>query len=140
MDKIQKITACALLHKDRKIFLAKRSNLKKLFPGQFEIPGGHIEFGETLEEGLKRELHEEFGIEVELGNIVFAFTYLSYKNTAHSVEVDYLAMLKNSKQKIRLRPEEHTEYIWATKEEAQELLKDNPKVLEAVNKAFTYIR
>lgn len=139
MDQIQNITTCALLHKDGKIFLAKRSKNKKLFPGQFEIPGGHIEFGETLEAGLQRELKEELNIEVQLGPIIFAFTYLSYSNTAHSVEVDYLVTMKNPQQLIELVPTDHTEYRWVTEEEAQELLKDNPKVLEAVTRAFSHL-
>ncbi len=136
MNKIQKITACIFLHKDGKIFLAKRSNTKTLFPGQFEVPGGHIEFGETLEEGLKREIQEELDIEIQLGEIFNAFTYLSYNNTAHSVEVDYLATMKDPSQEIKLNREDHTEYKWVTQKQAQEILRDNLEVLKAINKAF----
>lgn len=136
MDKIQKITAVIFLHKDGKLFLCKRSNSKTLFPGQFEVPGGHIEFGETLEEGLKREIREELGIEINLGEIFNAFAYLSYNNTAHSVEADYLATMKAPNQEIKLNPEDHTEYKWVTQKEAQEILKDNTEVYKAANKFF----
>lgn len=136
MKKVQKITACVFLHKDGKLFLAKRSDSKTLFPGQFEVPGGHIEFGETIEDGLKREIREELHIEINLGEIFNAFTYLSYNNTAHSVEIDYIATMKNPNDQILLNIEDHTEYKWVTQTEAQEILSNNLEVLKAANKFF----
>ena len=46
--------------RDKDLFLAvKRNENDGLFPGAWEFPGGHLEAGETLKEGLKRELKEE---------------------------------------------------------------------------------
>ena len=56
--------------KDKDLFLAvKRNESDDLFPGAWEFPGGHLEKGETLKEGLKRELKEEIGISVALNEI-----------------------------------------------------------------------
>ncbi len=40
--------------------------------GSYDLPGGFVEIGETLEEGLKRELKEELGIEVQ--NLQYLFS------------------------------------------------------------------
>lgn len=59
---MKKVTAAIIIH-EGKVFIARRGPDCSL-PGAWEFPGGKIEAGETPEECLKRELHEEFNIEV----------------------------------------------------------------------------
>jgi ADP-ribose pyrophosphatase YjhB (NUDIX family) len=58
----QVITACAFIHQQfdgvEKVFLPRRALTKKFLPGVFELPGGHIDFGEDIVVGLKREIME----------------------------------------------------------------------------------
>lgn len=55
----QVITACAFIHQQfdgvEKLFWPKRADTKKFLPGVYELPGGHIGFGEELVQGLMRE-------------------------------------------------------------------------------------
>lgn len=58
------VVAAALINGQNEVLLAQRPAHKPL-PGQWEFPGGKIEPGETPEQALARELHEELGIKVE---------------------------------------------------------------------------
>jgi isopentenyldiphosphate isomerase len=52
-----------LIGKDQSIFLQKRATTKLVQPGKWDTAvGGHISYGETIEETLKREAEEEIGL------------------------------------------------------------------------------
>lgn len=112
----QVITACALLHMKfdgvNKIFLPKRAATKKFLPGVYEIPGGHIDFGEDIVAGLKREIAEEFGMDIRVGDPFASFTYNNNIKGSHSVEIVYFATFASPTDEIVLDPEDHSEYGW----------------------------
>ncbi|ESY84463.1 MULTISPECIES: (deoxy)nucleoside triphosphate pyrophosphohydrolase [Mesorhizobium] len=59
------VAACALVDADGRVLLAQRPQGKQL-AGLWEFPGGKVEAGETPEQCLVRELHEEIGIETDI--------------------------------------------------------------------------
>jgi mutator protein MutT len=74
------------------VLLARRS--RPPLQGQWSIPGGILEVGETLIEGVRRELAEETGIEVRVRNLIDVFERIdrdpSGKMHYHFVVLDYL--------------------------------------------------
>ncbi len=62
--------------------------------GQWSIPGGTLELGETLVEGVRRELREETGLEVEVLELIEVFDRIfpdgAGRPQYHFVIVDYL--------------------------------------------------
>ncbi|MEJ2658079.1 MAG: (deoxy)nucleoside triphosphate pyrophosphohydrolase [Desulfobacterales bacterium] len=82
---IVKVTA-AILAKDNKIIIAKRGPHDRL-ADKWEFPGGKIEINETPEQCLKREMKEEFDIEVSvgeyLGSSIYHYDHISIELLAY---------------------------------------------------------
>lgn len=133
---IQKITACAFIVHDGKVLVARRALSASFLPGVYELPGGHIEFGETMEEWLAREIKEELHIDVRIGDPFHVFTYTNTSGTKHTIEVIYFATMIDMSQSIQTNPEDHESYERATQEQAQLLFQDNPKESSAIQRGF----
>jgi 8-oxo-dGTP pyrophosphatase MutT (NUDIX family) len=117
----QVIIAGAFIHHDfsgvTKLFLAKRADTKKFQPGVYEIPGGHVDFGEDIVAGLKREIMEEFGITISVGDPFAAFTYANHVKGSHTVEVLHFALFTDPLSNITIHPQDHAAYIWLAEHE-----------------------
>lgn len=143
----QVITAVAVIHQKidgvEKIFLPKRAKTKKFLPDVFELPGGHIDFGEDLEVGLKRELLEEFNMNIEVGDPFAAFTYTNDVKGSHSIEVVYFAKFVESIDKISFNPEDHSEYTWIGEDEMNQIYSEQKGEedieYKCVKKAFSIL-
>jgi 8-oxo-dGTP diphosphatase len=114
-------SACAFIHHDfdgeTKVFLPKRADTKKFLPGLYELPGGHIELYEDIRDGLKREIKEEFGKEIILGDPFSAFTYENQIKGSHTIEVIYFAKFIGSIVDISFDPEDHSGYDWFSEQD-----------------------
>ncbi len=139
----QVITANAFIHQKfdgvEKLFVAKRALTKKFLPGVFELPGGHIDFGEDIIEGLKREVVEEHGMHISVGDPFYVFTYTNNIKGSHSIEVGYFAQFIDPIENIKINPEDHSEYRWIAE---SEIPKDSmtPEELRSVKKGFVLLR
>jgi len=138
--KRQIITACVFLHNEGKVLVGKRSNRKSFLPGKWELPGGHVEFSETIGQCLKRELQEEFKIDIILDKPYSEFTYVMNNGKDHVVEVLYFATMKNPNQKIELNRNELDEYKWISKNEVDSYFKDNDDEGSVVRKGFEMLK
>ncbi len=61
------------------------------FEGQWALPGGFVEVGETVEEAAARETAEETGLAVELARLVGVYSAPDRDPRGHNVSVAYLA-------------------------------------------------
>ena len=89
------------------------------FAGFWEMPSGKLEFGETVGQGLRREVFEEIGIDIAPfeQKIIGISEYSSEKpgGTKYSVQLNYVIEVPTKELHIKLS-NEHTEFVWATRD------------------------
>ena len=74
--------AAGLIFRSGKILIAQRHAGAHL-GGLWEFPGGKLETGETFEQSLARELHEELGVEVFVDRLFETVTHAYPEKTVH---------------------------------------------------------
>ena len=71
------------------VVLVRRRN--NPFKGEWAIPGGFVEYGETVEAAARREAKEETGLIVELIKIVGVYSDPNRDPRGHTVSICFLA-------------------------------------------------
>ncbi len=111
----------ALIFNDEgKILLALRSQQAKNERGTWEIPGGAVAFGETLHEGLKREMREELGVEIAVGEMIQLCDHIIPGDQQHWVSPTYQCTIVSGTPTNR-EPHKCDEIGWFALDEAEQL-------------------
>lgn len=141
----QVFSVCAFVHQKfegvEKLFLPRRAKTKKFWPDVYELPGGHVDWGETFVDALIREVKEEFGMTINVGDPFYVFTYDNPVKGSHSVEIVYFATFIDPLDKITFDKDDHSEYKWLSEDELPQIYgiggknEDNPEVL-AMKRGF----
>jgi len=119
MQKIQKIAAHGFIKKGNKYLITRRSLVNDYKPGEWDIPGGTIEFGENPEEALKREFLEETNLKIDIIKPLYVCSQT--QELRHQIWIVYECKYKSGK--VKLNPEEHDEFVWVTIPEMKKLNK-----------------
>jgi 8-oxo-dGTP diphosphatase len=120
----QCLVGAIILNEQRRAFVQKRSLTRQLWPGCWDLVGGHVEPGETLEEALRREIREETGWKLaRIGPIVDVYDGKTV-NGDEIYEVDFLVEIDGDLEHPQLEWSKNSEFRWISLAEI-ETLKEN---------------
>jgi len=134
MDNFRIAVKSFIINND-KLLLVKRATDDVMKPSVWEIPGGRLSLGEDPKEGLKREVKEETGIDIEVLHPI---------NVRHFVRSDkqtitmLIFLCRAEDREVKLS-EEHSDFVWASIDDCKEKLTDffHPEV-DIYNKLELY--
>lgn len=135
MSKYQlfRVVTAAVIHDNGKFLLGRRHPKDDNLPDFWSIPAGHIEVSETdintLEENLMREVKEELGIEIEVGNYLDSHSWVTEEYSKLSVV--FLAKITKGEPQTS---DEISEVKWFSLKEASKLNLP-PNVFRVLKKA-----
>jgi len=113
-----RIVITGILKDNDLLLIVKRNENDELYPGAWEFPGGHLEDGELLKDGLKRELEEEIGFKDDFNPVITHYSdEVKEKNGefVHDLEIDFIINVDSSKVTVKLSSE-HCDYKWVKKD------------------------
>lgn len=127
----------AVILRDGAVLIVRRANPP--LQGEWSIPGGALDLGEKLRDGVAREVFEETGLIVEVGPVLDVvdsiFPDAEGRTQYHYVLIDYLCQLRSG---TLAAATDASEVRWAQPEELSALgLKQ--VTIEVIHKAFALI-
>jgi ADP-ribose pyrophosphatase YjhB (NUDIX family)/GNAT superfamily N-acetyltransferase len=130
-----KVSTAAIIIRDQKLLVAKR--VKEPFKGKWDFFGGFIEKGETPEQGHRREIKEELGVDCETTFLAVFPGKAFFENYVFPVlNHAYLTELKG---KIKLDKKENSKIAWVPIRKLKSIAFDsNQKILQFVKEKFIY--
>lgn len=90
-----------IVAEDGRLFLARRGPLAKNERGLWEFPGGSVEFGERLADALRQEIAEEYGIQIEVGELLDVVDHLLPEEGQHWVSPTFICRVSEGQPAIR---------------------------------------
>lgn len=126
---LHRVCSTAIIHKDGKYLIVKRSSDKDVFPNRWYVPGGGLETDDyintpkttpdawyyAVENSLKREIKEE--VDLEVGKLNYLLDAVFIRPDGIPVVVfSYYCDYKSGEVKLN---EENVDYKWVSFEEAK---------------------
>lgn len=87
------VTVDGVLFTDNSVLLVKRKNPP--FQGMWALPGGFVEYGETTERAVIREVREETGLITSISSLLGVYSDPSRDPRGHTISVVYLIKREN---------------------------------------------
>lgn len=146
-DQRECVVGGLIVNPSGQIFVQKRSPNRKLFPGGWDIAGGHVEPGETLYQTLEREIREETGWRLtHILDVVATFDWESEANghNARMREFDFLVSVEGDLEHPQIEIEKFTEFRWVGPADIELLMQSRPAdevmMFQLVRLAFQRLR
>jgi 8-oxo-dGTP diphosphatase len=102
--------ACVRYRKGRwKLLAARRTTRRSLFPGKWECGGGQVRKGEGFEGAIRRQIFEEFGLDVQIYQVLQSYE-IHVRKQGIIPGIRYLCLAHEGR--VRLNKREFSRFRW----------------------------
>lgn len=119
-------TDCVILDARGRVLLIRRKNPP--FQGEYALPGGFVDIGETVEEACRREVKEEVGVEVGALRLIGVFSDPNRDPRGHTVSAAFLAEVKEAA--VPVAGDDAAEAEWIDQWQDVDLAFDHAQIMQ----------
>lgn len=102
-----RVVVKAQVWRDGRLLIIKRAPDADPYPNLWDVPGGSLHKGETIEQGLRREAFEE--VDLTLSHIRPLTTWSTGQEETLVIGLSFLATAETDSVTLS---EEHTDFVW----------------------------
>lgn len=127
---MKKAVSVIINNKQNEVLILKRSSDESHYPGLWDMPGGGIKKGESLEKAAEREVKEEAGLKVKIDDGYF-YIFSCYSES----KIEIFAFKAYWVSGKVILSKEHTEFKWVSEAEYKNF-RYTPGVTAIINEFF----
>jgi len=124
-----RVTVDAVVIENNEILLIKRGI--EPFKGKWALPGGHVDYGETVEDAVIREAKEETGLDIVPQMLIGVYSDPERDPRGHAVGMAFLCKAKKGQAKAG---DDAAETWWFPLDDLPELAFDHAKMVKDAKK------
>ena len=121
---------CVIYDRQGRVLLIRRKNPP--FQGSYALPGGFVDVGETVEDGCRREVREETGLNVKGLRLVGVYSDPDRDPRGHTVSAVFLTQL--SEPQVATAGDDAAAAEWVSDWRRQSLAFDHARILADAEK------
>jgi 8-oxo-dGTP diphosphatase len=110
-----------IVDKHGRLFLSRRGTGARNERGLWEFPGGSVEYGEKLVDALQREMREEYGVEIQVGDLLDVVDHILPDEGQHWVSPTFICSITSGEPRI-LEADKCAEIGWFLPDELPQQL------------------
>ncbi len=127
------VTVDAIVERGGKILLIRRKN--EPFKSYWALPGGFIEYGESAEDAVKREIKEETNLEIKIKRLLGVYSAFGRDPRGHVISICYVAKAQGKERGGS--DAEDARFLSLTEIKKEKLAFDHAKIIEDYIKVKT---
>lgn len=97
-NKYPRLTVDGIIIKNKKILLIQRKN--EPYKNYYALPGGFVNYGETVEKAIEREIKEETNLKIKVKKLAGVYSNPQRDPRGHIISLVFFCQLKNNKLKF----------------------------------------
>jgi 8-oxo-dGTP diphosphatase len=133
--KKQFVAVRAVIIKDDKVLIIRESDVYGKGLGRYDFPGGKVQMGESINEAIEREVKEEVGIKVKIGNPFYVDEWRPVVKGEQVQIIGIFYICESMDSEVKLGSD-HDDYKWMPVSDYSSvpLMKENANALEVLLK------